>query len=119
LHPFLQELVDYILTRIDISLISGFRNKQEQDEAFDVGVTTLRWPDSKHNKLPSMAVDLQPYPYPKDEGRLRAALGYIAGIAVEYARARGKRIRWGGDWNENGDLTDQLFDDLFHLELIE
>lgn len=118
LDPFLQELVDYILQHINISLICGFRNEQEQNAAFDAGASTLRWPDGNHNQLPSKAVDLQPYPYPTDSLKLWASLGYIAGLAAEYARWRGRRIRWGGDWNGDGSMTDQNFDDLFHLEVL-
>jgi len=84
---------------------------------FDNGVSTLRWPDSKHNRKPSRAVDLQPYPYPDYDPKLWGALGYIAGRAFALAQQEGIRIRWGGDWDGDGDLTDQNFDDLFHIEL--
>ena len=118
LCPELQDVCTYILTRIDVSLVKGHRPKDEQDAAFDAGFSKVRWPDGKHNTLPSDAVDLQPYPYPESDLKLWAALGYIAGTAVEYGRSKGYQLRWGGDWNQNGDLTDQNFDDLFHLEVI-
>ena len=118
LHPDLQVLVTRIRDEVtDISLVSGYRDREEQNTMFDNGVSTLRWPDSKHNRKPSRAVDLQPYPYPDYDPKLWGALGYIAGRAFALAQQEGIRIRWGGDWDGDGDLTDQNFDDLFHIEL--
>jgi hypothetical protein len=85
---------------------------------FENQVSKFRWPDSKHNRKPALAVDLQPYPRPTTDVKLCAALGYIAGRAWAIAREEGVTIRWGGDWDSDGDLTDQTFDDLFHLETI-
>lgn len=114
----LQVLVTRIRDEVvDISLVCGHRNQQDQDEANDTGHSQLRWPNGKHNKYPSVAVDLQPYPYPSSTPKLWASLGYIAGRAYAIAEEEGFQIRWGGDWDGDGDLTDQKFDDLFHLEL--
>lgn len=118
LDPLLQLLVTRLRDEVcDISLVSGHRDREEQNTAFENGASELRWPDSKHNRKPSIAVDIQPYPYPQEEPRLWGALGYIAGRAHEIAQQEGLRIRWGGDWDMDGDLTDQKFDDLFHLEI--
>lgn len=119
LDPRLQWLVDELLLYVDISLIYGTRGEAEQNALFGAGKSKLRFPFSKHNSNPSQAVDLQPYPYPRKENDLRAGLGYIAGLAVALARIKGFNIRWGGDWNMNGDVVDNGFDDLFHLELVE
>jgi peptidoglycan L-alanyl-D-glutamate endopeptidase CwlK len=119
LDPKLQVLCDRLRDEVcDISIISGYRDPDEQNELFANGSSTVRWPDSKHNKRPSQAVDIQPYPYPEYEPKLWGALGYIAGRAHAIAAEEGFSIRWGGDWDRDGDLTDQNFDDLFHLELI-
>lgn len=115
----LQVLVTRLRDEVaDISLTSGYRDREEQNGLHENGLSTLRWPDSKHNRKPSLAVDLQPYPYPRREVKLWAALGYIAGNAQRIAKEEGFRIRWGGDWDGDGDITDQTFDDLFHLEKI-
>lgn len=120
LHPDLVRIVDRILKEVaDVSLISGHRGEEEQNELFHDGKSTLEFPQSKHNAYPSMAVDLQPYPFPKEEKRLWGALGWIAGNALRIAQEEGVTLRWGGDWNRNGDLTDQKFDDLFHLEIVQ
>lgn len=119
LDPRLQVLVTRIRDEVvDISLLSGYRGPDEQNELYASGASTLPWPQSKHNKLPSQAVDIAPYPYPTYEPKLWGALGYIAGRAMAIAKEEGFQIRWGGDWDGDGDLTDQSFDDLFHLELL-
>lgn len=120
LHPDLQLICTYILHEVaDISLVYGHRGRTDQNLMFENGFSKLRFPDSKHNKKPSRAVDLQPYPLPEYEPKVWAALGYIAGRAKGFALSRGIQIRWGGDWDSDGDLTDQTFDDLFHIELLD
>ena len=118
LDPTLQRVMDRVLSEVaDISLTSGHRGQEEQDNLFDNNKTTVRWPSSKHNTIPSVAVDFQPHPYPSSEEKLWGALGYIAGRAMAIAKEEGIYLRWGGDWNQDGDLTNQSFDDLFHLEI--
>ena len=119
LDPRLQIILDELLMWVDISLVCGYRGEEEQNDYFDRGVSKVRFPDGKHNVKPSRAVDLQPHPYPNNENDLRAALGYIAGLAMMIADRHGWQLRWGGDWNRNGSVTDNGFDDLFHLELFE
>ena len=101
----------------DISLLCGFRGKEEQNRHWREGTSTLRWPNGNHNHYPSTAVDFQPYPVPKTKKKLWAALAYIAGRAIEIGKRKGMTLRWGGDWDSDGDLTDQNFDDLYHLEV--
>ena len=118
----LDEKLQHLVTRLrdevtDISLVDGYRDRETQNYNFEAGTSTLRYPDSKHNRKPSRAVDLQPYPYPRYEPKLWGALGYIAGRACIIAEELGFEVIWGGDWDHDGDLTDQNFDDLFHFEV--
>jgi len=101
----------------DISILEGHRDRFRQNKAFREGKSQVQWPDGKHNSKPSKAVDFQPYPLPERKEKLWAALAYIAGRAIEIGKRRGLVVRWGGDWNSNGDLTDNNFDDLYHLEV--
>lgn len=119
LVPVLKKIVDEMLQHMDLTLISGYRSKEEQDELFREGKSQLQWPQSKHNRYPAIAVDIQPYPYPQDERELWAALGFMAGLSTIIAEKYGVTIRWGGDWDMDGDVTDNDFDDLFHLEIVE
>jgi hypothetical protein len=118
LHPTLIHYLDRALIEVaDISLTCGHRNQEDQMKAYFSGNSTLMWPQGKHNQLPSLAVDFRPYPMPKGKAKQWAALAYIAGRVIQMAAQDGVVIRWGGDWDADGDLTNQKFDDLFHLEL--
>lgn len=113
-----QWLMNTVLYEVaDISIITGHRGKEEQNQKVLEGKSKVRWPNGKHNSFPSQAVDFQPYPVPERREKLWAALAYIAGRAIEIGKRRGLEVRWGGDWDEDGDLTDQNFDDLYHLEV--
>lgn len=120
LDPRLQRIVTRVRDEImDISLIEGFRDEHRQNILYDAGSSTLRWPDGKHNQMPSKAVDLQPYPMPGRNDLIFAALAYIASAAILIGKEEGVTLRWGGDWNRNGDVSDQNFYDLWHLEIVE
>lgn len=119
LDPRLKQIMDDMLQYVDLSLISGYRTKAEQEELFRDGKSKLQWPQSKHNQHPSLAVDFQPHPYPVNEKELWGALGFMAGMSIILAEKYGVKIRWGGDWDMDGDLTNNDFDDLFHLEIVE
>ena len=118
LDPKLKKICDELLQYMDLTLVSGHRSKEEQDKHFREGRSKLQYPQSKHNQYPSIAVDIQPYPYPSDERELWASLGFMAGLATVLAEKYGIALRWGGDWDMDGDLTDNDFDDLFHLEIV-
>ena len=60
-HPDLQRLMEHVLIWQDITILCGHRGKEEQDKAFFSGYSKLRYPHSKHNTSPSVAVDVQPY----------------------------------------------------------
>jgi len=114
LHPDLQRVLREVIKLMDISVVQGYRSPEEQDRAFREGNSELRAGESKHNKLPSLAVDIHPYPYdPEDRERFT----YMAGMVVGVAHAMGIRVRWGGDWDQDGEVRDNDFDDLFHFEL--
>jgi len=64
----------------------------------------LIFPNSKHNKYPSLAVDLAPYPINWNN---KAQFIYFAGYVMrtaEILKLQGKikhSLLWGGDWNRN------------------
>lgn len=116
LDPKLKQLVQAVLglSLIDFSIIQGFRTQAEQDAAFASGNSKLKWPQSKHNSFPSQAVDLLPYPTGWNK---KEPFYYLAGLMMSTASFLHINLRWGGDWNQNGDLFDQSFLDLAHFEL--
>ena len=68
-HPDLQKLANKVLSysEIDFVVICAYRNEKEQNEAYRTGMSGLKYPKSNHNKIPSLAIDVMPYPIPKDD----------------------------------------------------
>ena len=115
-HPDLVEVCEAAIEVYDFSVLCGHRGKAEQDAAYSSRRSKVQWPDSKHNTVPSLAVDLAPYPIDwTDLPRFR----FLAGLILGIGHARGIKIRSGGDWDGDGDWTDQSFNDLPHFELIQ
>lgn len=118
-HPRLQRLFEAVLEEVDCTILCGARSKEEQDEAFRTGHSSVEWPNSKHNvwveRKVSMAVDVAPYPI---DWNNRDRFMHFAGIVRGVASQLGIKIRWGGNW-DGGDLEKQRFDDLVHFELAE
>ena len=112
----LRGIVNKVRDKRDISIITGHRGEKEQDLMVRLGRSKVAWPDGKHNTLPSKAVDVQPYPYIEDT--LENDLSYIAGLFIAYADIEGVHIRWGGDWDKDGETHDQDWDDMFHFEIV-
>lgn len=111
-HPDLIRLFDVVVQNYDCTVIEGHRTLDRQAELFRTGHTKLK--NGKHNALPSLAVDVVPYPVDwSDRNKFYHFGGYVLACAIHL----GIKIRWGGDWNSNLDLKDQSFFDLPHFEL--
>ena len=107
-------LFEEVVKYFDCTVLEGHRGKRLQNKYFKEGKSKLKFPDGNHNKKPSTAIDVVPYPIDwKDRERMTYFAGYVKGIAMML----GIPIRWGGDWNGNNDLKDNNFDDLPHFEL--
>lgn len=112
----LQRVARAVIVYYDFTVLCGFRGEVEQNEAFDKGMSKVKWPLSPHNVSPSRAMDLAPYPIDwTDRDRFVLFAGFVLGIA----RSLGVTLRWGGDWSGNWVLKDEGFLDLPHFELAE
>ena len=107
-----KEVVKYF----DCSVLEGHRGEEKQNKYFNEGKSKLMYPKGRHNRKPSNAVDVVPYPVDWND---REQMTYFAGFVKGVAYKMGIPIRWGGDWNNNNDLKDNNFDDLPHFELRE
>lgn len=121
-HIDLQAIFYEVIRHFDCVIIEGHRNEIDQDLALKHGTTTLKWPTGKHNSLPSNAVDVSPYPIDwNNKARFYWFSGFVMGVS-ERLKAEGKithGLRWGGDWNQNYDITDEKgLSDLVHFELV-
>ena len=114
--PRLVELFEIVIEDFDCSVLEGYREKEAQNRAFDEGKSKLRFPEGNHNKYPSLAVDVAPYPIDwEDRDRFHYFAGFVKGVASQL----GLDIRWGGDWDSDTQTKDNNFDDLPHFEVRE
>ena len=114
--PRLVELFETVIEDFDCSVLEGYREKEAQNRAFDEGKSKLKFPEGNHNRYPSLAVDVAPYPIDwKDRDRFHYFAGFVKGIASQL----GLDIRWGGDWDSDTQTKDNNFDDLPHFEVRE
>lgn len=104
---------------LDFSIVCGHRTKEEQDRALAEGKSKVSWPKGKHNFYPSKAMDLCPFVNGKlSWNKLHCCV--LAGLVLAVAKMEGVKLRWGGNWNSDGEpITDQAFQDLVHFELVE
>ncbi|MBI9092461.1 MAG: M15 family metallopeptidase [Desulfobacterium sp.] len=117
-HPDLQRLFNAVIEAVDCSIIEGHRNRDRQDRFYREGRSKVQWPEGKHNKTPSLAVDAAPYIPGKGISWEVKQCCYFAGMVKIKALELGIAIRWGGDWDNDNDVNDQSFNDLVHFELI-
>ena len=111
-HPDLVRVVKRAieLTDHDFSVIEGLRTIETQRAYVAKGASKTM--NSRH--LTGHAVDLYPVgrPTPWDKCPVVAAAMLAAAVELDVA------IRWGGDWNMNGDSRDEKFYDGPHFELL-
>ncbi len=112
----LQRLFQRVVQDFDCTVLEGHRDKERQNRMVEERKSQVRWPDSKHNIVPSLAVDVTPYPIVWDD-RERQML--FAGFVLATAKAMGIALRWGGDWDDDTEVRDNRFDDLVHFEIVE
>ena len=119
LQRVLHRYADWAPPELDLSIICGHRGESEQTAAFVAKKSKTPWPRSKHNRKPSWAFDFMPYPFPSAEHWKDAIrFGRIAGGILLVASIERVPVRWGGDWDQDGQSIDEGFLDLGHVELI-
>ena len=110
----LQEVFNEVIQFVDCSVLEGHRSQERQDKLYDEGKTKVKYPRGRHNSNPSRAVDVTPYPVDwEDRERQTLFAGFVLGIA----RAKGIKLRWGGDWDMDFKVMDNRFDDFPHFEV--
>tara|TARA_R100000152_G_scaffold19239_1_gene11403 strand:+ start:1775 stop:2170 length:396 start_codon:yes stop_codon:yes gene_type:complete len=113
-HEDLQKVFNEVIKYVDCSVLEGHRSEERQNKLFEEGKTKVKYPKGRHNNSPSLAVDVTPYPVDWDD-RERQTL--FAGFVLGIARSMDIRLRWGGDWDMDFEVTDNRFDDFPHFEL--
>lgn len=115
-HDDLQRLFKEVVKYFDCTVICGHRDESSQNKAFHEGFSKVKFPNGRHNAMPSQAVDVCPYPVDwKDLDRFRYFAGFVLGVASQM----GIKVRWGGDWDMDTFTRDNKFNDLPHFEIKE
>lgn len=92
-HQDLQDLFNEVIKHKDCTVIQGHRGRAEQEAAFAEGKSKARFGQSKHNSVPSNAVDVMPYPINwNDKEGVRDFANFVLGVAA----VMGIKIKWGG-----------------------
>ena len=108
--PELVNVLNELFKIMDVTIIEGLRTEARQMELLAQGKSKTKY--SKH--LEGKAVDLAPYPIDwEDRDRFHYMGGMIRGIAKQL----NVPVRWGGDWDGDGEVKDNGFDDLVHVEI--
>jgi peptidoglycan L-alanyl-D-glutamate endopeptidase CwlK len=110
-HPDLQRLMLKVNEIYPIQVICGYRGEADQNKAFAEKKSKLMFPMSKHNKKPSLAVDIVPDPdfNPRTIDWNRIAAFKVMCFAVELVAEELKiKINLGRDFS---------FRDFPHIEL--
>ena len=128
-HPAIQQVFRKVIQTMDCTILEGYRDQPRQDRLWKVGKSKKRFPGSRHNRIPSEAVDVAPYwpnephirwPAPDAPGyaKILGQWYFFAGYVLATADSMEIPMRWGGDWDRDYYIHDNRFDDLCHFELV-
>lgn len=123
LHPDMRRVVRRALSFqvMDFTVLETLRDQARQELMVKTGASTTL--NSRHLANAgglAEAVDLLPYPYnvngidvwqDKQRFAVLAGLMYAAGVIENVP------IRWGGDWDFDGNNADSTFHDMPHFEI--
>ena len=96
--------------RMDVTVIEGLRSQERQNELVAQGKSKTKF--GKH--VAGKALDLAPYPVDWED---RERFHYMGGLVRGIGHSLGVSVRWGGDWDSDGEIKDNSFDDLVHIEI--
>lgn len=112
-HPDLVKVANRALelSPIDFTITEGLRTVARQKELVAKGLSKTM--NSRH--ITGHAVDFVPLPVDWDKVEPFIT---VANCFLQAGKELGVALRWGGDWNMNGDWKDEKFRDLPHVELL-
>ena len=103
-------VLDELIKIMDVTIIEGLRTEERQKQLLEKGATKVKY--SRH--MEGKAVDLAPYPIDWDN---RDGFHYMGGMIRGIGNQLDLKVRGGGDWDSDGDVKENGFDDLVHIEI--
>ena len=110
-NPRLRLVLKELVKIMDVTIIEGVRSQERQDKLVAEGKSKTKF--SKH--IEGKAVDLAPYPIDWED---RDTFYYMGGMLRGIGQQMNIPVRYGGDWDSDGNTKDNNFDDLVHVELL-
>ena len=104
----IQRVLNRAIIVTDFSVLCGHRGKIAQNKAFAEKKSKAQWPDSLHNELPSLAVDIAPYPIDWDDIK---RFCFLAGTILTFAHLYDVPLKWAGHWKDPWDFGHFELDD--------
>lgn len=120
-NPKLTELLLYAIARTPVDFgvawMGGFRTAEQQNQLFKQGVSQRDGYKLISNHQTGNAVDLNIFVGNNLVQNDKMSC-IVAGVILTCAEELNMHIRWGLDWNENGDIRDNKFNDIYHFEIV-
>jgi hypothetical protein len=124
-HPDLKAVANKVMTWqvYDFTIVWGWRGEKDQNQAFLTNASGKRWPESKHNiidingKPQSIALDFAPWVNNGIPWKDEHAFAVLGGMFIAAGAELKLPVRYGGDWDMDGETTDQRLMDWGHVEL--
>jgi peptidoglycan L-alanyl-D-glutamate endopeptidase CwlK len=99
-----------------VAWMGGKRTAEEQNQLFKEGYSQCDGYEKLSKHQSGDAIDLNIFVGSKLVEN-KEMLCVVAGVMFSCANELGIKIIWGRDWNSNGDLRDNKFNDQYHFEL--
>ena len=102
-HSDLQIIMNEAIKEYDFSILEGHRTIERQYQLYLDKKSQLDGVNKKgkHNYIPSLAVDIAPYPI--DWSNIQRFKD-LSKIIKRIAKEKGIKITWGGDWKRFVDM---------------
>ncbi len=113
-HPELQRLMNLARDQIAFEVDDSQRGRAAQEKAFAEHKSKAHFGQSAHNWSPAIAVDIHPVPL---DWNNTASFIALSKVILPLAKQLSIPIRWGGDWDGDGNMANQTLHDLPHYEL--
>jgi len=121
INPNLHNVILFAIRRTPIDFgiawMGGLRTAEEQNQLFKDGYSQCDGYEKLSKHQSGNAIDLNIFVGSKVIEN-KEMLCVVAGVMFSCANELEIKIRWGLDWNLNGDIRDNKFNDQYHFELI-
>jgi peptidoglycan L-alanyl-D-glutamate endopeptidase CwlK len=99
-----------------VAWMGGKRTAEEQNQLFKEGYSQCDGYEKLSKHQSGDAIDLNIFVGSKLVEN-KEMLCVVAGVMFSCATELGIDLRWGGNWDKDGDIRDNKFNDMYHFEI--